>query len=140
MLILLSFKISLLLHKCAKKHISKTRSPLNKKMLNKLLINLNQSCLSFYYKPMFYLLYSFMYNAALRVSEVCTSSTPLHVLGYDCITLCKSNKTIQITLRSYKHSNFICILPMFIHYSDNLLEFYFDRYKQLMSSRMDHFQ
>ena len=90
-----SFAISRLLKTYTK--LSKpqlTLKPMDRRLLSRLIegIRTNHS-FSNYYKLYYINIFLFMYDAALRVSEVARSNSDQHVILYNCITF---NKDIHL--------------------------------------------
>ena len=80
------------------------RRPINRQVLRRLLL-LHHPDLPCYYDDAFYLIYTLMYRMALRISEITNYSEKFHhALRYSDIVLHHGMASLQVTLRSYKHS------------------------------------
>ena len=79
-----------------------TRQPITKKVLSKLLQGIVKVEKSKYNKKLFKALFSFMYHAGLRVSEVAVSAQSNHTIQVEDVK--KTAKAVSLRLRSFKHS------------------------------------
>ena len=99
-----SYTISKLLKKYTKEQKNTTiRKPITHKLLKVLINHLHTLPISLYLRTTYSLLYAFMYHAALRISEVCHTATPEHILQYRYVTYSKRKSTIKLKLLTYKH-------------------------------------
>ena len=79
-----------------------TRQPITKKVLSKLLQGIVKVEKSKYNKKNVKALFSFMYHAGLRVSEVAVSAQFNHTIQVEDVK--KTAKAVSLRLRSFKHS------------------------------------
>ena len=84
---------------------SLVRHPITKEILDSLL----QYTLDFYpdnyFKNMFYVIYNWMFKMALRISEITNHSKNYnHAISLYDVSLNHKNHTVNVTLRSFKHS------------------------------------
>ena len=99
-----SYTISKLLKKYTKEQKTTTiRKSITHKLLKLLINHLHTLPISLYLRTTYSLLYAFMYYAALRISEVCHTATPEHILQYRYVTYSKRKSTIKLKLLTYKH-------------------------------------
>ncbi len=133
-----SFAISRLLKTYSKKSIPKiTRKPIDHTILSKLIISLNNSPLPTYYKLSYVNIFSFMYHAALRVSEVSRTSSPQHDLLYKCVQFEKRTSILKITFISYKHSH--NEFPTIVTLCDSTLTHSILQYLHLRGAKQGYF-
>lgn len=101
--IISSFSVKKLLNYYAKdENCKKTRLPITKKILEKLIKNVKRSSTSRYYRFAFTAIYSLMHFLALRISEIADYSARFsHAIKLSDI---KIGKNIKITIRTFKHS------------------------------------
>ena len=103
-----SYGIKLLLRAFGKRQQTLTtiRKPIGKKLVNKLCEHVLRSNLCTYSKYAYAVMYNLMYNAALRVGELCQSgSANNHIIKYNQIIFDKQREHITIQFKSYKHSD-----------------------------------
>ena len=101
-----SFVISKLLRKYTTEHkTTSIRKPITYRLLNILTKHLHSLPISTYLRTAFSLLYHFMYHAALRISEVCLTATPEHILQYRYVSFHPGRSMIKLKLLSYKYCN-----------------------------------
>lgn len=81
-----------------------TRKPINKKLLKKLIHNISTLHFSTYYKSAYVVIYYMMYHAALRISELASSSIRDHIINYSSVKINYKKLQIKVSLKSYKHS------------------------------------
>ena len=101
-----NFVIEKLLHKYAKlSKSSRTRDPIQKPLLNRLLQFVSCNYTDDYNKHAYFVLYALMYKMALRISEIIDyrPNKFSHAILKENFQL-KRNKSVQITLASFKHS------------------------------------
>ena len=82
--------------------VTRTRKPISLKLLNRLLSELSTSDTSKYDIKLFTAVFTFMYHAALRVSEVTFSKDNSHNLSFDNII--RHSSSVKIKFASYKHN------------------------------------
>ena len=81
------------------------RKPINLKLLNKITEKISDLQTTKYEKTMYRALFSIMYHAALRISEVAKSKTSTHtLLVHQLLLKIKKHNYIKIKLPSHKHS------------------------------------
>lgn len=107
-----SFGVKLLLRAYAKHpHTPLTRKPINKVLLRQLCAHvLSSNLFSNYFKQLYYIVYTLMYKAALRISEVCLTDSPQHILKYSNVKFLHKKSKLIIKLDSFKHSK-NCDIP-----------------------------
>lgn len=106
-----SFLIKKLLQGYTKKdHPPRTRKPVTRRLLRRIIRSIctyNKNPLE---STMFQALFSLMYHAALRVSEVCKSPRSKHTLQFHQVTVVDTGKehSVSILFTSYKHKSQHC--------------------------------
>lgn len=82
------------------------RKPITLDVLEQIIISLGSSSLRKYERRLFTSLFSLMYHAALRASEVCISPLAAHTLQNSQIRVTSSNAggVLRVMFKSYKHS------------------------------------
>ena len=117
-----SFATELILSNFERKANTTKRQPIDKNVLNKLLLSL-YNYNSVYLHHAFYLMYSLLYLLAMRVSELLAYSKNFnHALRFKDIFI--DNKTVHITIRTGKHNliptkyEFKCKNRFFWHFQE----------------------
>ena len=72
-----------------------------------------------------------MYHAALRISEICLTNTPQHIIQFNSVK-CNSNSTIELHLTSFKHST--STTTLIIHCTQKL----YKQFKRYLALRGNH--
>lgn len=103
-----SFIIQKLLTAYAKSDTKpQTRRPITISILQKIVHSVQTHTPNRYKRRLFTALFTSMYHAALRISEVCKTDKSNHTLHHSQINLQTKHKTqtLQISFRSFKHSS-----------------------------------
>ena len=85
--------------------IPDARRPITRKILFRIIAALKHCTLNHYECHLFKSLFSLMYYACLRASEVITTGTPQHIITKEQLCLLKDHKSYRLHLKSYKHSH-----------------------------------
>ena len=100
-----SFGIGLLLKSYQKHHKCKLiRKPICRYLTNKLTNNVMSSAIGKHNRLAFALIYNLMYHGALRVSEICSTNSPEHILSFTSVCLNNDESYIKLKFKSFKHS------------------------------------
>lgn len=112
-----SFIVRKLLQGYAKKDIPiRTRKPITQKVLRKVIKSIHAHTADAYTSALFCAIFSLMYHAALRVSEVCSSSNSDHTLQVNQAIMVGSGRKCRVTIcfKSYKHQSHPST-PLIVH-------------------------
>lgn len=82
----------------------KTRKPITRNILKIVVKSAKKYITSHYNRYLFTSIFTVMYHAALRASEICESPKTSHTLQTHNINLSKSNRSLKVQFSSYKHS------------------------------------
>ena len=101
-----SFGLKLLMNSYKKCDTHKLiRKPITLIILNRLTEHILSSHSAKHKRIVYALIYSLMYYGCLRISEICHTETPQHILKFGSICLNESEDRIEIQFSSYKHSH-----------------------------------
>jgi site-specific recombinase XerD len=102
-----SFLIKKLLagHRRRERH-TPGRKPVTIKLLGQLLSALRSGNFSPFQRKLFRAIFTLMYHAALRASEICVTPNACHALTASDIAVipCKQGEALKISFKTYKHS------------------------------------
>ena len=84
--------------------IPDTRLPITRQILQGLLTVIKFCTVDRYQQQLFRSIFTLMYYACLRASEVILTETPEHIIQWSQITFSSDRKSFQLQFKSYKHS------------------------------------